>query len=150
MQLNNIVMDIAHKLKIKATADKIYDAVATEKGIHGWWAKKGKVGEVVGDESLLKFDKQGKIVEMTFKTEKLVPNKEVVWECVENANPAWIGTKIITSIEEGEDGCNVIFSHANFDDKWQGDDAFEMTKQTWEHFVKSLVDYSEKGQGQPW
>ncbi len=143
-------MDITHKLKINAAAQLIYNAVATNEGINGWWSKDCKVGEVEGGNSLLKFDKQGTIVEMGFKTIALSPGKKVVWECTQNGNPAWLGTKICTDIVEKQDGCEVVFSHVGFDEKWQGQDPFEMTRQGWEHFVKSLVNYCERGEGQPW
>ena len=143
-------MNITHNLKIKASASTIYQAVATQKGINSWWSKDCKVGEVEGTSSVLKFDKQGTIVEMGFKTQELTPNKKVVWECVENANPAWLKTHVVTEIKDLGEESEVVFSHAGFDEKWEGQDPFEMTKQGWEHFVASLVSYCEKGEGQPW
>ncbi len=143
-------MDITHNLQINASADTIYDAVSTEKGISGWWSKDCTVGETANSDSLLKFNKQGTIVEMGFRTIELVPNKKVVWECTENGNPAWIGTQIVTEIKEQNGNEHVIFSHANFDEKWAGQDPFEMTKGGWEHFVASLKSYCETGTGQPW
>jgi len=143
-------MDITHELKINATAETIYNAVATKKGITGWWSKDCSVGESKGGSSLLKFDKEGTIVEMGFRTTELSPNKKVVWRSTENGNPAWLGTEIITEISEEQKGCKVIFLHAGFEEKWEGQDAFEMTRQGWDHFVGSLVSYCEKGQGQPW
>ena len=143
-------MDITHNLTINASAETIYKAVATQVGINGWWSKDCQVGETEGADSLLKFDKQGTIVEMGFRTEQLSPNQKAVWECTVNGNPAWIGTKIITEISAGDGGCSVHFSHAGFDEKWAGQDAFEMTKGGWDHFVSSLVSYCEKGEGQPW
>ncbi len=143
-------MEITFNLQINASADVIYNAVATEEGINGWWSKDCKVGESEGENSLLKFDKQGTIVEMGFRTVALQPNGKAIWECTENGNPAWIGTQVVTEIVQSEEGCNVVFSHAGFDEKWQGQDPFEMTKQGWEHFIGSLKSYCEKGEGQPW
>jgi uncharacterized protein YndB with AHSA1/START domain len=143
-------MDIKHNLFIKASADNVYKAVSTTKGIKGWWSKDCEVGEQEGEKSILHFDKQGKTVTMGFQTETLVPNKKVVWACTENGNPAWNGTKIITEISETGGGSDVVFSHAGFDDKWAGQDPYEMTKQGWDHFVKSLVSYCESSVGQPW
>lgn len=144
-------MDITHNLNVKASPETVYQAVATEEGISGWWSKDCSVGEAVGKRSLLKFDKQGTIVEMGFRTLVLEPNNRVVWECIENANPAWLGTKIITAISPTTNGhSEIVFSHANFDEKWAGKEPFEMTKTGWEHFVNSLVTYCEHGVGQPW
>ncbi|WP_139793830.1 SRPBCC family protein [Reichenbachiella faecimaris] len=142
-------MDITHKLQINATARTIKDAVATQTGITGWWSKDCQVGESEGENSLLKFDKQGTIVEMGFKTISVTAS-QVIWECTTNANPAWIGTKIITDIASKDSGSEVVFSHAGFDDNWARQEPFEMTKQGWEHFVNSLVSYCETGSGQPW
>lgn len=143
-------MDITHKLSLKASPEAVYTALSTESGINGWWSKDCTVGAKTGEKSLLKFNKEGNIVEMGFRTETLIPNKRVVWECTENANPAWIGTQIISEIAPAEDGTALVFSHAGFDEKWKGQDAFEMTKGGWEHFVNSLVAYCEAGVGQPW
>lgn len=143
-------MDITHSLKIKASAETIYKAVATQEGISGWWAAQCLVGEQEGEKSLLKFNKQGTIVDMGFKTETLDQNKKVVWECTENANPAWLGTRIVTEIHDSGDQCSVDFSHAGFEEKWKGEEAFEMTKGGWEHFTASLQSYCETGKGQPW
>lgn len=143
-------MNITHELKINASPEAIYNAVATQIGIQGWWSKDCSVGESVGADSLLKFNKQGTIVEMGFQTKVLQPNERVEWECTSMPNPAWIGTKIITEISTTEEGTKVIFSHTSFDEKWKGQAAFEETKGTWNHFVNSLVTYCEGGAGQPW
>ncbi|WP_010227819.1 SRPBCC family protein [Gillisia marina] len=143
-------MDIKHNLIIKASAATICDAVSTKDGIQGWWSKDCTVGEKEGEKSILKFNKEGNIVEMGFETLKLEPKKKVVWECIENANPAWLQTKISTEISETSEGCTVVFTHGGFDEKWKGHEAFEMTKGGWDHFVQSLVSYCENGAGQPW
>jgi hypothetical protein len=87
---------------------------------------------------------------MGFRTVTLSRDKKVVWECISMPNPAWIGTRIITEISKSENGCAVVFSHANFDDKWAGQEPFEQTKGTWKHFMASLVSFCEDGEGQPW
>lgn len=143
-------MDITHQLNIKSSTETVYNAVATQNGVLGWWSKDCQVGEKEGESSLLKFDKQGKIVEMGFTTKTLVPGKKIVWECTENANPAWIGTEIVTVISGSETGASVMFSHAGFDEQWKGQEPFELTKGGWEHFIASLVSFCETGEGQPW
>lgn len=143
-------MDITYNLTIKTLPKTVYNAVSSENGIKGWWSKECTVGSAKGEKSLLKFNKQGTIVEMGFKTISLDTNKKVIWECIENANLAWLGTQIITEIEEIDGTSKVKFSHEGFDEKWKGNDAFEMTKGGWDHFMKSLIDFCENGKGQPW
>lgn len=143
-------MDIVHNLKIKASHETIYNAVSTKEGITGWWSGDCEVGTAEGETSLLKFDKEGTIIEMGFKTITLNPHKKVVWECISMPNPSWIGTKVITEISDTEDGCDVVFSHTGFDEKWKGLEPFEQTMLTWGHFMESLVTFCETGEGQPW
>ena len=143
-------MDITHELKINANPSTVYQAVASEKGIQGWWSKNSKVGENEGSNSLLKFIKDGRNVDMGFITLSLQPDKKVVWECISMPNPAWIGTRLITEISPTATGCEVTFSHSGFDEKWKGQAPFEQTKGTWNHFMQSLVNYCESGEGQPW
>lgn len=143
-------MDITHKLEIKASSEVIYRAVSTAEGIKGWWSADCSVGASEGSTSLLKFNKEGMLVEMGFATLSLDVNRKVVWECTAMPNPAWIGTQIITEITATDDGCEVVFSHAGFEEKWKGLEPFEQTKGTWNHFVNSLVSFCETGVGQPW
>ncbi len=146
-------MDIKQNLVIKATAKVVFNAVSTDKGIKEWWSKSSVIGEREGKLTLLKFDKNndGNVTDMLFRTTELIPNKKAVWECIENGNPAWIGTKIIYEISEGQNETNLSFSHANYDEKWNGKEPFEMTKGGWlGHFLPSLVSFCENGHGQPW
>ena len=143
-------MDITHNLRINASAETVYNAVATSQGIKGWWCINSAVSEEEGGQSLLKFNKQGMIVDMGFRTETLEPNQKVIWQCVAMLNPAWIGTKIVTEITPDGSGCQVRFAHTDFDEKWTGQEPFEQTRGTWGHFVASLVSYCESGNGQPW
>lgn len=146
-------MEIRQTLSLNASAEKIYKAISTGEGIKGWWCRTSLVGEKEGEQTLLKFDKNndGNVTDMAFRTETLDPNKKVVWECIGNKNAAWIGTKIVTEITGNGNTSKVVFSHTGFDEKWNGQEPFEMTKQGWlGHFIPSLVSYCETGKGQAW
>lgn len=143
-------MEISYNLKIKASPNKVYEALSTHAGISSWWCKDCSVGESEGQDSHLRFNKEGSIVEMGFVTTHLNKDKKVLWECNQNPNPAWIGTRVSSEITPTAGGCELLFSHRNFDEKWKGQEAFEMTKGGWDHFVKSLVSFCEGGDGEPW
>ena len=142
-------MKISHEFKIDAMPETIIQAVSTEEGIKGWWSANCQVGTEIGSESTLQFDKQGMIVVMGFKTIQK-DQKVVEWECISMPNPAWIGTKVRTEVVTLDKGCNVLFTHDGFDEKWVGQEPFEQTKATWNHFMNSLKSYCEAGEGQPW
>jgi uncharacterized protein YndB with AHSA1/START domain len=145
-------MEIKSNLAIKTSPQIVFNALSTDKGIKGWWSKSSIIGEKEDKLTLLKFDKNndGNIIDMLFRTTELVTNKKVVWECIENGNPAWIGTKIIFEISGHKNETELNFSHSDFDEKWNGKEPFEMTKGGWlGHFLPSLVSFCETGNGQP-
>jgi uncharacterized protein YndB with AHSA1/START domain len=145
-------MEIKNILAIKASAQMVFNAISTDKGVKGWWAKSSVIGEKEGKLTLLKFDKNkdGNITDMLFKTTELIPNKKLVWECVDNGNPAWIGTKITYELTEQNNETGLHFSHSDFDEKWKGKEPFEMTKGGWlGYFLPSLVSFCEMDNGHP-
>ena len=140
------IMEIIHQFKIKANKKAIIEAVSTQKGIAGWWCKNCQIGENIGSKSFLEFDKQGTIVNMTFETIELVPAQKVVWQCINNTNENWLNTFIKTEVI----GDQVQFTHGGFREKLESDPGFEVVKETWKHFVSSLIAYCETGKGFPW
>ena len=143
-------MNIVHQLEVKATAKDVYEALASQEGIKGWWSKDCDVSEEVGGHSQMRFNKEGKIVEMHFLVETLNPRGKVSWTCVKNPNPAWLHTQIHFELAEQEAHTALTFTHAGWDAKWKGEAPYEMTKEGWEHFMSSLKAYCETGEGQPW
>lgn len=144
-------MDIVHDFRIKTTAQKLYEAITTENGIHGWWAKDADVGRNTGEISRMRFAKEAGAVEMHFRIDAMVPSKRVSWTCVKNPNPAWIDTMIDLEIDQvNPSEVNFRFNHSHWDPKWKGQLPYEQTKEGWNHFMISIKEYCETGVGQPW
>jgi uncharacterized protein YndB with AHSA1/START domain len=143
-------MDIVHNFPIKTTAQKLFDAITSQKGINGWWAKDADVGKKPGEVSTMRFAKESGQVEMQFRIDLIQPDQRVEWTCVRNANPAWIGTKISFVIKSSGNESDFTFTHGNWDPKWKGQLPYEQTKEGWLHFMNSIKQYCETGAGQPW
>lgn len=139
---------IVKELNVKATVDAMHDAVTTPEGLRGWWSKDCDIGAGPGEENVLRFDKGGQKITMRFRIDKQDP-AEVAWTCIDNGNPAWIGTTLRFEITPDGDGASVAIRHEGFE---VPDDhpAFKMTAQGWEHFAGSLGRFVESGEGQPW
>src|SRR4051812_6919053 len=94
--------NITHQATIKASAQKIYELIATKTGIQKWltkedgWTIKGT--ETMGGTLLFYFGKN----HHEMKISKLVPNKEVKWDCIVG-HPEWIGTTVSFIIESKDD-----------------------------------------------
>jgi len=143
-------MDIQYKFDIYTSPEKLYNALTHESGFNGWWSLDCQIGEKVGENCTLRFNKEGKIVEMQFQIQALEPNKKVTWKCTGNPNPAWLGTEIQFDIAPSGEGTQFSLNHGKWEEKWKDADPYTMTRQGWDHFMDSLKNYLEMGTGQPW
>jgi uncharacterized protein YndB with AHSA1/START domain len=143
-------MDIKHNFRIEASPKKVYEAITTQQGIHGWWANDADVMQNVGQVSKMRFAKEAGPVEMQFRIDSLQPPNKVQWTCVSCPNPAWTGTKISFDITETANGCDFTFIHGGWDPKWRDQLPYQQTKEGWQHFMQSIKAYCETGNGQPW
>jgi uncharacterized protein YndB with AHSA1/START domain len=137
---------VKEKLVVRGDVAKVFDALTAEAGYRGWWSKDCQIARKPGDESKLKFNKEGNIVAMRFRLDETVPNRSVRWTCVGHDMESWIGTTLRWDLSPaGDDATEVSLEH----DGWKGE-APEPVVQGWRHFIGSLRSYVETGQGQPW
>ena len=97
------MVDIIHRIGIKAPATKVYDAVSTVDGVAGWWTRETTGESKVGGTIAVRFLDHG--VEkgrMEFEVVELDPGKAVRWK-VKDGPEEWIGTDVTFSLsQEGE------------------------------------------------
>ena len=128
-------------LVIKATPEKIYEAITTEKGLSNWWAKKTIAKPEVGFVNEFTFGNDRNEIKVT----KLTPNKRVEWNCI-TAIEEWIGTDISFDIEEKDGRAILRFTHTG----WKAmTDTYAVCNYHWAMFMKSLKSLCETGTGTP-
>jgi len=139
--------DIIHRIGIKSSATKVYNAISTTEGLAHWWTE-----EVEGDE------KPGGRISFTFRTEtgdikgkmvmevqELIPDKTVKWACVDGPDE-WIRTEITFDLSEQDGQIIIIFGHRN----WREAIEFMAHCSTkWAVFLLSLREYVDTGKGKP-
>ena len=136
------MVDILHKVGIKSSPLRVYNALATREGLSGWWTKDtqwdGKVGSVIS----FRFGDRGFI---DVKVVELDPAKRVLWQVVDG--PAdWIGTKISFDLVQDDDFTLVLFKHQG----WKEPNEFMHHCSTkWGVFLLSLKSLLETGKGAP-
>lgn len=132
---------IRHKLVIKEAPAKIFDAITTEEGIKGWWAKQTIAKPQVGFVNVFTFENDRN----EFRVTELVPNRKVEWLGVQ-AFEEWIDTTISFNLEE-KDGKTVLrFAHSG----WKAaTDTFAVCSYDWAQFLRSLKSFCETGTGSP-
>ena len=137
---------IEDQVTIHTTPGKAYAALTEQSGYLGWWSKDCQIAGRVGGESSLRFDKQGSIVKMRFRTDAMEPESRVRWTCISHDMDSWIGTTLSWTIATDASGVSVALLH----DGWQSETPPEMVAQGWKHFLGSMKQYLETGVGQPW
>jgi hypothetical protein len=134
------------KIRIRCTPNQIYRAVATKRGIAGWWthliegvpSKPGKIA--------VRFD--GVDQRIGLKVESLLPMAEVAWRCLRHsAFPEWRGTRIIFRLVETSRGtCELDFTHDGLTPRLG---CYQEISEGWNCFLRSLTAYAETGEGKP-
>jgi|SRR5690606_33130993 len=126
---------------IKASSETIYNALTTEGGLSGWWAKQTTARPEIGFLNTFTF---GTFVNK-MKVDELAPNKKVVWECVESIEE-WVGTFISFELEDKGEKTLLRFTHGG----WKGvTDTFAGCTYDWARFMASLKSLCETGTGNP-
>jgi uncharacterized protein YndB with AHSA1/START domain len=129
--------DILHRVGIKTTPEKVFEALSTINGLSHWWIR-----DTAGDA------KQGGIILFGFSDMKVVelkPNKLVKWKCVRGPKE-WVDTDLTFQLIPKDDQTFVLFTHAN----WKEPVEFMHHCSTkWATFLLSLKDWLERAEGRP-
>lgn len=134
--------DIKHTISIKASAEEIYELIATKKGIQKWLTKEDG-WKIVGKEmpgDILFFHFGADHHEM--KISKLDVNKEVKWNCI-FGHPDWIGTSLSFNIESNGDKNILHFEHSGWKSKTE---FFVQCNQVWAGCVEDIKHVAEAKQ----
>ena len=141
------MVDIIHRIGIKAPVAQVYNAITSLEGLAHWWTE-----DVVGDGKIggkIEFSfrtKSGDLLgKMVMEVKELGENKDVRWRCIEGPEE-WIGTDITFQLSEQDNQTIVLFGHRN----WR--EAVEATahcSMKWATFLLSLREYVETGKGKP-
>ncbi len=147
------MVDIIHRIGIKASPAEVYAALSTVDGVAGWWTRETTGTSRIGGLIRVRFldhgrDGRGPVAEKgraDLEVIQLEPGKEVRWH-VTAGPPEWIGTDVTFSLSEADGLTEVVFGHRN----WR--EAVEFTahcSMKWATFLLSLREYVERGTGRP-
>jgi uncharacterized protein YndB with AHSA1/START domain len=133
--------DIRHNVVIKAAPEKIYEAITTQQGLSGWWAKQTTARPETGFVNIFSFGS----FRNEMKVIHLSPNKKVEWQCIRSIEE-WMHTNISFDLEE-KDGRTILrFAHSG----WRAaTDTFAGCNYDWGRFMTSLKSFCETGAGAP-
>lgn len=141
------MVDIIHRIGIRAPAARVYAAVATLEGLARWWTEEVTGSAHEGGRITFTFRTPSGDIKgaMVMEVRQLIPDQTVRWHCVDG--PAeWVGTDIIYELSQGDNQTIVRFAHRH----WR--EAVDFTahcSMKWATFLLSLRAYVETGTGQP-
>ena len=141
------MVDIVHRVGIKAPVSKVYAALSTIDGLAGWWTTATTGSSKVGDVIAFRFHTGAgdEIGGFDMDVLELVPDEKVRWRV--KAGPAeWVGTDIEFFLSRHDEYTIVRFGHR----KWREEVEFTAHCSTkWATFLLSLRDMVETGKGKP-
>jgi uncharacterized protein YndB with AHSA1/START domain len=140
------MVDILHRVGIKASSEQVYKALATRDGLAGWWTTNTQGDSKLGGVIKFRFSAEGReLGGFDMKVLELRPAERVLWEVVEGP-PEWVGTKVSFELKQEGDYAIVLFKHQG----WREPVEFMHHCSTkWAIFLMSLKALVETGKGAP-
>lgn len=141
------MVDIVHRVGIKAPASAVYAALSTLAGLAGWWTAATTGSSKVGGVVAFRFHTEtgDEIGGFDMDVLELVPDQAVRWRV--KAGPAeWVDTGIEFLLSQQGEYTVVRFGHR----QWREEVEFMAHCSTkWATFLLSLRDLVETGKGRP-
>jgi uncharacterized protein YndB with AHSA1/START domain len=133
--------DIMHSLKIHASPDQVYEAIATAEGLRNWWTRDAVLDSKLG--GMGEFGFFGRRFVAKVKIEELQPPQRIEWKVT---NAAWNGDTIVFEVRPEQAAARLSFSHRHFK---EGDQRYASATTRWGFYLLSLKNYLETGKGSP-
>jgi uncharacterized protein YndB with AHSA1/START domain len=103
--------DIRHRVGIAAPQPRVYDMLATQRGLAEFWTRQVEGDAEVGGKLRFFFGRPEPSAVM--EVIELSPGQRVRWRCVEGP-PDWVGTTITFDLKDGEGETVLLFTHADW------------------------------------
>lgn len=131
--------DILHRVGIKSSLARSYEALATRDGLAGWWATNTQGESQVGGVIQFRFGAGG----FDMQVLELEPGRRVLWQVVDGP-PEWVGTRVSWDLKQEGDYTIVLMKHTG----WKEPVEFMHHCSTkWAIFLMSLKSLVETGKG---
>ncbi len=139
-------MDIKHKVGIKESSKKVFEALSTVEGISQWWTRDTRGDNHEGGKIYFSFQKRlDKSFDVVAEIKELSPSKRICWKILEGPKE-WLETEISFDLIPSEEETTVHFSHQN----WSVlTDFMAQCNTKWAVFLLSLKSLLETGKGSP-
>ncbi len=135
--------NIYHDLPIKASSDKVFDALASAEGISAWWSLSTKGAPVEGELYELDFGPgylwEARVVSCT-------ASSALEWEMTK-ADEEWTGTRVGFRLVESSGKTTVQFYHTGWP---ENNDHYRSSSYCWAMYLRILKRTIENGELVPY
>jgi uncharacterized protein YndB with AHSA1/START domain len=138
--------DYTRDLPFRSPINRVFDALATLKGLAGWWTP--IVSGNPGSGGRIRFGFAGRDEEIVMRVEEAEHASKVLWTCLTHTgHPEWEGTQILFRLERDGDAAGLLrFRHLGLRPLLS---CYDTCESGWEYFLASLLDYAQHGTGRP-
>ncbi len=141
------MVEITHRIGIKAPIANVYQAISTVQGVANWWTRNATGLSKVGATFHVRFDNIDgiEVGSMNIEVTALNTDRYVHWR-IKSGPAEWIGTDVTFDLTQEGDYTIVLFRHSH----WR--EAVEFTahcSMKWATFLLSLKLLMETGDGLP-
>ena len=137
--------DYTLEKRVGCSRERVFDALTTLDGLAGWWTPLVSGTPWAGGE--ITFGFSGLEEKIVMRVEQTTPPSTVVWTClVHTGHPEWHDTRIIFELAHDEAASQLSFRHIGLTPSLG---CYETCESGWDHFLASLLRYSQDGTGSP-
>jgi uncharacterized protein YndB with AHSA1/START domain len=138
-------------LTVAASAADVYAALSTIEGVRNWWSQDCDGSSEVGGTIHFRFG----TCFNDMRVDRLAPT-EVRWHCTRahtvgaavTNEGEWVGTELVFHLNEAGAGkTRIDFEHVGLVPSLE---CYDMCLKGWAHFLNSLQQYVETGEGTPY
>jgi uncharacterized protein YndB with AHSA1/START domain len=135
--------DILHDFPIDVSPARVYDAVATPKGLDEWWTSKSAGKPQVGNEYQLGF---GPKYDWRAKVTRAEPGKSFELE-ITRSDEDWNGTRVGFELEGSGTSTQVRFHHTGWP---KNNDHYRISCYCWAMYLRVMKRNLEFGERVPY
>jgi uncharacterized protein YndB with AHSA1/START domain len=140
------MVDILHRVGIKASVDQVYQALATREGLAAWWTDNTRGESKTGGSLTFTFSANGaEIGGFDMQVLELEPARRVLWQ-VTSGPEEWVGTHISFDLKQSGEHAIVLFKHMGWNEPVE---FMHHCSTKWAVYLMSLKSLVETGKGTP-
>ncbi len=132
---------IYHRIPIKASKSRVFEAITTQEGISQWWTSDCVVKPVVGFVNEFRF---GAEAHYRMRVVLLQPGRSVEWKCL-NQHDDWSGTQVSIILTEKGDYTFLDLKHTGFTSE---NEEYASINYQWGKYLTTLKEFCEAGSKQ--